>query len=72
MSRAGLILVALGLVLGLLGPLVASDDVVILNMWRKVLGRPPAGDRAVNGFKWLRVGIAGFLVLVGVGFLLLA
>lgn len=62
---------AIGLLLGLLGPLVARDDVVILNLWRQVLGRPPAGERATRRFKWLRVGAGGILVLVGLGFLLL-
>ena len=37
-----------------------------------LLGRPPAGERATRGFKWLRVGAGGILVIVGVGFLLLA
>lgn len=71
MSATGLILVVAGIVLGLLGPLVARDDVAILNMWRALLGRPPVGDRAIQEFKWLRVGVAGILVVVGVGLLLL-
>jgi hypothetical protein len=71
LSTTGLILVALGVVLGLLGPVVASDDVVILNMWRQLLGHPPAGERAIQGFKWLRVTVAGILVVGGVVFLLL-
>ena len=72
MSTTGLILVVLGLVLGLLGTLVARDDVAILNLWRQLLGRPPAGERATRGFKWLRVAAGGILVVVGIGFLLLA
>lgn len=72
MSTTVLILVVLGLLLGLLGPLVARDDVLILNLWRQVLGRPPAGERATRGFKWLRVGAGGILVVVGVGCLLMA
>lgn len=67
----GLILVAIGLVLGLLGPLVARDDDLVLNLWRRLLGRPPAGERAIRGFQWLRIGAGGILVVVGVRFLLL-
>ncbi|MCA1674314.1 MAG: hypothetical protein LC799_19705 [Actinobacteria bacterium] len=71
MSTTGLGLVVVGILVGLLGPLVARDDVAMLNMFRQILGRRPAGERAVRAFKWFRLVVAGVLVLVGIGFLLL-
>jgi len=69
--QTGIALVVLGIVLGLLAPLVARDETVILNIFRQLLGRRPAGPRAVQAFKWVRIGVAGVLVVAGVGMLLL-
>lgn len=70
-AQTGLVLVVVGTVLALLAPLVARDEAVILNIFRQLLGRQPGGPRAVEAFKWVRLGAGAVLVAAGVGMLLL-
>ncbi|MDQ6946284.1 MAG: hypothetical protein M3256_08410 [Actinomycetota bacterium] len=69
-AETGLIFIAVGLVAGILGPLVAPYDVLVLNFFRQLFGGRPAGDRARQAFKWSRLVCAGIAVVVGIALLL--
>ncbi len=71
-SALGWVLVVGGVLNLVLSAPLARDDAQILNVWRQLLGRQPAGEGAARGLKWFRLVASAVCVAVGVALLLLA